>query len=149
MYIRLLRCAGHLLQHRVWMTDIWCGQCFMTWESHAFYVMDELTIADDYSKFSSQEYYQTLLMIHLINSNREAIEVTTTTNIFGEHPCSIILIPISLPCATDWLLHKNCMLPLPFDVFPIILSYLSISDILRLRLVRAGVFIRNNWNCWR
>ena len=104
MYIRLLRYAGYLLQHRVWMTDIWCGQCFMTFSSHAFYVMDELTIADDYSKFSSQEYYQTLLMIHLINSNREAIEVTTTTNIFGEHPCSIILIPITLlPALCHWL----------------------------------------------
>jgi len=34
---------------------------------------------------------------------------------------------------------------LPFDVFPIILSYLSISDILRLRLVWTGSFIPNNW----
>jgi len=76
----------------------------MIWESRVFYVMGELTIADDYSKFSSQEYHQTLLMIHLINSNREAIEVTTTTNIFGEHPCSIILILITLlPALCHWL----------------------------------------------
>lgn len=51
-----------------------------------------------------------------------------------------------LPALCDWL-HRDCMVSsLPFDVLPIILSHLSIFDILQLRLVRVGGCFQNSWN---